>query len=62
MTEYIVALNVSFTTPIDVNTKNETEAGRKAKAEFVKLFANFKKQLNDIADEAVDIEYIEAQD
>ena len=57
--EYIVSLSVSFITPRGVSAKNESDAKTKAKAEFNKLFKEFKKKLNDIGDEEIDIDYVE---
>ncbi len=60
--EYIVCLNVYFITPRGVTAKNESEAKKKAKAEFNVLFSEFKKKLDDCADEEIGIDYIERAD
>lgn len=56
---YIVALDISFTTPVDAMATSEKEAEIKAKAEFMKIFSEFKKKLNDITNEEINIDYIE---
>jgi len=60
--EYIVSLNVSFDTPIDVKAGSEDAAGKKAKSQFTKTFDEFKKKLNDIADLDISVEYVECQE
>ena len=60
--EYIVSLDVSFTTPLDVIANSENTAGQKAISEFKKTFSEFKKKLNDISDLDIDIGYVEDQD
>ena len=57
--DYIVSLNVSFSTPISVSAKTDAQAEVEAKAKFRKLFSEFKKKLMDIADENIDVEYVE---
>ncbi|HUU89261.1 MAG TPA: hypothetical protein VMX17_16115 [Candidatus Glassbacteria bacterium] len=60
--EYIVSLNVSFSTPVDAKAKSETEAESKSKSQFKKLFKEFEKKLNDIADLEIEIDYVECQE
>ena len=59
--EYIVSLNVSFNTPVDVTANSESVAAKKAIPQFTKLFNEFKKKLNDIGDLEIDIDYVEDQ-
>jgi hypothetical protein len=60
--EYIVLLNVSFTTPVDVIAKLESEAKVKGIAEFKKKFKEIKKLLNDCIDENIEIDYVECDE
>ena len=62
MKEYIVSLNVSFTTPLDAKAKSDKDAESKCKSEFKKLFKEFEKKLNDIADLEIETDYIECQE
>jgi len=62
MEEYVVSLNVSFTTPLDAKAKSEKDAETKCKSQFKKLFKEFEKKLNDIADLEIDIDYVECQE
>lgn len=60
--EYIVSLNVSFTTPVSVTAKSDSEAESKGKVQFKKLFKEFNTKLDDIADFEVDLDFVEADD
>ncbi len=60
--EYVVSLNISFSTPLDAKAKSEKEAENKCKSQFKKLFNEFKKKLNDIADLEIETDYIEPQE
>lgn len=61
--EYIVCLSVSFDTPVDVKASSKDAAAQKAKAQFKKLFDEFKEEkLNDIANFNIDIDYVECQE
>lgn len=60
--EYIVSISVSFDTPIDVKANSENAASKKAKKQFIKLFSEFGKSLNDIANLDIDVEYVECQE
>ena len=62
MKEYIVSLNVSFSTPLDTKANSETEAKINCKSQFKKLFEEFEKKLNDIADLSIETDYVECQD
>lgn len=57
--EYIVSLNISFTTPVDVTADSESDAETKGKVEFKKKFNEIKKLLNDCIDENIEIDYVE---
>lgn len=60
--EYIVSLNVSFSTPLDAIAKSEKEAESNAKSQIKKLFKEFEKKLNDIADLEIETDYVECQE
>jgi len=60
--EYIVSVNVSFTTPIDVTANSESAAAIKAIPQFKKTFGEFKAKLNDIANLDIEIDYVECQE
>ena len=60
--EYIVSVSVSFITPIDVTANSESAAAKKAIPQFTKLFGEFKKSLNDIANLDIDVDYVECQE
>ena len=60
--EYVVSLNVSFSTPLDAEANSETEAKSICKAKFKKLFKEFEKKLNDIADLNIETGYVECQE
>ena len=62
MKEYVVSLNVSFSTPLDAKANSEKEAEQKGKAQFKKLFKEFEKKLNDIADLEIETDYVECQE
>jgi len=62
MKEYIVSLKVSFSTPLDAKANTETEAEGKCKTQFKKLFKEFEKKLNDIADLEIETDYVECQE
>ena len=62
MKEYVVSLNVSFSTPLDAKANSKTEAENKCKSQFKKLFKEFEKKLNDIADLEIETEYVECQE
>ena len=63
MKEYVVSLNVSFTTPLDAKAETDKEADKICKAKFRKLFDVFQKEkLNDLADLEVETDYIECQE
>ena len=62
MKDYVVSLNVSFSTPLDAKAKSDKEAENKCKTQFKKLFKEFKEKLNDIADLEIETDYIECQD
>ena len=60
--EYVVSLNVSFSTPLDAKAKSDKEAENKCKAQFKKLFKEFNKKLNDVADLEIEVDYVECQE
>ena len=60
--DYIVSLTVSFDTPLTVNAKTETEAKKKGKEAFKKIFDEFKKKLDDITELNIEVEYAETDD
>lgn len=60
--EYIVSLKVSFITPIGIKATSNGPAATKAKSQFTKLFNKFKKQLDDIADLEIEVDYVECQE
>ena len=62
MKDYVVCLNVSFSTPLDTKANSEKEAKSKCKAQFKKLFKEFEKKLNDIADLDIETDYVECQE
>lgn len=62
MKEYVVSLNVSFSTPLDAKANSEKEAGKICKSQFKKLFKEFQEKLNDIADLEIETDYIECQE
>lgn len=62
MKDYVVSLNVSFTTPLDAKAKSEKDAEHKCKSQFKKLFKEFERKLNDIADLMIETDYIECQE
>ena len=62
MKEYVVSLNVSFSTPLDAKANSGKEAENKCKVQFKKLFKEFEKKLNDIADLEIETDYIECQE
>ncbi len=59
MKDYIVSLNVSFTTPVDVKANSDKEAETKGIAEFKKKFEVMKKELNDSIDLEINLDYVE---
>ncbi len=60
--EYVVSLNVSFTTPTDCKAKSEEEAEKICKNSFKSFFdKEFKNKLNDMVDFEIEIDYIEEQ-
>ncbi len=52
---YLVSLNVSFTTPLGVEAKNKKEALEKARVELV----NHLKSLDDYVDLDIEEDYVE---
>ena len=62
MKEYVVSLNVSFTTPLDAKANNKKDAEKKCILQFKKLFKEFEKKLNDFADLEIETDYIECQE
>ena len=62
MKDYVVSLNVSFTTPLDAKANSEKDAFVKCKSKFKKLFKEFEKKLNDIADLEIEEDYVECQE
>ena len=59
MKEYIVSLNVRFTTPLGVEAKSESSALSKAEIQFRKLFDKFVEKLDDMADLEIEEDYVE---
>lgn len=62
MKDYVVSLNISFSTPLDAKANSEKEAENKCKSQFKKLFKEFQEKLNDIADLDIETDYIECQE
>jgi len=60
--EYVVSLNVSFSTPLDTKANSGKEAESKCKSQFKKLFKEFESKLNDIADLEIETDYVECQE
>ena len=61
--DYVVSLNVSFSTPLDAKAESEEDAESKCISQFKKLFKEFdKEKLNDIANLEIETDYIECQE
>jgi hypothetical protein len=61
--DYVVSLNVSFSTPLDAKANSEKEAEKICKSQFKKLFKVFEKEkLNDLADLEMETDYVECQE
>lgn len=57
--EYVVSVKVSFITPLSVSASGEADAEKKGIAQFKERFKDFKKNLDDIADYEVELDYVE---
>ena len=62
MKEYIVSARVNFITPTDVMARTDNQAERLGLADIKSKVEELCKQLNDVAELSVELDYVECQD